>query len=77
MYRNVVYNGRDQSITLFGWNENGDRKKQRWTVEDAEFAVEETIKSAKFLVENRNNLKFRLDSSFTARCNKKPVNQTK
>ena len=33
MYRNVVYNGRDQSITLFGWNENGDRTRHECTFE--------------------------------------------
>jgi len=36
------------------WDSGGKRRKERWTEEDAEYAVNETISAAKFLSDNRN-----------------------
>mgnify|MGYP000082492409 CR=1 FL=1 len=33
MYRNVVYNGREGTVTLFGWNDQGDRIRRECSFE--------------------------------------------
>ena len=33
MYRNVVYNGREGTITEFAWNEDGDRVRREVSFE--------------------------------------------
>ena len=33
MYRNVVYNGREGTVTLFGWSETGDRTRRECSFE--------------------------------------------
>lgn len=58
--RDSEYFGRREAVASYDllidekWNEGGKRRKERWSKDEAKYAVEETIEAAKYLSRNRS-----------------------